>query len=82
MNENNSTDILNKDGVVLPKSGGNDKFFNNSGVLRLTSSANGTSLPEHPDSAVWSKSPFSKKYKTHSIETKGMAKLFWAGLHV
>ena len=72
LNENNSNGTLNKDGNGVEKNGGNDNF-NNLGGLRLTSPTNGTSQLEHPDSAVWTKSPFSKKYKTHSIDTKGTA---------
>ena len=48
----------------------NDKF-NNIGANRLTSTTNATDLSEHPDSAIWSKSTFSKKYKTHSADSKG-----------
>ena len=37
--------------------------------IRLTSPTNDPSQLDHPDAAVWTKSPFSKKYKTHSVDS-------------
>ena len=36
---------------------------------RLTSPTNEPPQVDHPDSAVWTKSPFSRKYRTNSVDT-------------
>ena len=50
---------------------GNDNV-NSNNRNRITSTTNINANSEHPDSAVWNKSPFSKKYRTHPPGTKGM----------
>ena len=64
-----SSGILTKEGKDGQKMDGNDNMSNNGGI-KLTSTTNTTSQSEHPDSAVWNKSPFSKKYKTQT-ENRG-----------
>ena len=70
INEIASSGILSKEGIMPTKRDGNDNF-NNAGGTKLTSTTTTTSQSEHPDSAVWNKSHFSKKYKTQSTDTRG-----------
>ena len=70
LNEIASSGILSKEGNLTTKRDGNDNL-NNAGGIKLTSTTNTTSQSEHPDSAVWNKSPFSKKYKTQPTDTRG-----------
>ena len=48
----------------MTRKSGNDNSNSNNGVKITLTTSTGTHT-EHPDSAVWNKSPFSKKYKTH-----------------
>ena len=70
INEVTSNGTLSKEenGVTSPD--GNENFSNMASV-RLTSPTNAAIQPEHPDSTVWIKSPFGKKYKTQQSDGKG-----------
>lgn len=65
---NGDSNEITKDGMSGTKRDGNDNM-NNTGGIKLTSPTNTISQSEHPDSAVWNKSHFSKKYKTQSTDT-------------
>ena len=70
INEMTSNGTINKEENGITSTDGNENFSNMAGV-RLTSPTNATIQPEHPDSTVWIKSPFGKKYKTQQSDGKG-----------
>ena len=70
INEMTSNGTINKEENGVTSTDGNEKFSNMAGV-RLTSPTNAAIQPEHPDSTVWIKSPFGKKYKTQQSDGKG-----------
>ena len=65
-----SSGMQSKEGIEKNKRDGNDNM-NNTGGNKLTSTTLTSTQSEHPDSAIWNKSPFSKKYKTSSTDIRG-----------
>jgi len=61
---NDAAQPANLDSEIVTKKSGKDNSVSNNGVKITLTTSTGTHT-EHPDSAVWNKSPFSKKYKTH-----------------
>jgi len=61
---NDAAQPAHLDSEIANRKCGKDNLNSNNGVKITLTTSTGTHT-EHPDSAVWNKSPFSKKYKTH-----------------
>jgi zinc transporter 1/2/3 len=79
INEMTSNGTINKEENGVTSTDGNEKFSNMAGV-RLTSPTNAAIQPEHPDSTVWIKSPFGKKYKTQQSDGKDIGGTALSGI--
>ena len=65
-----STQSSNINQEVVSKNEVKDNGCSNS-AIKITLTTNTGTHSEHPDSAVWNKSPFTKKYKTHPPRANG-----------
>ena len=71
---NESTQPANLDHDIVNRKDDNH-LINSSNGVKITLTTNTGTHSEHPDSAVWNKSPFSKKYKTHPPGSKGKTRI-------